>query len=143
MRFHPLLFKVPTPWPSLPPFFKSLLPLPFFLFHPLLRYFRQFPPPSHNPLLPLPNTPTSLYIINRFKQISKRCFYQFNCCFLSNIFDFLNPFTNISGYLNLWDIFRFILRQLRMTFLHKIMVPDYGMLLLSVFKKLRTWQFWR
>ena len=31
-----------------------------------------------------------------------------------SIFDFLNPFTNISGYLNLTDIFRFIFRQLRM-----------------------------
>ena len=37
---------------------------------------------------------------------------------------FKNPFTNISGYLNLWDIFRFIFRQLRMTFFHKTMVAD-------------------
>ena len=28
------------------------------------------------------------------------------------------------GYLNLWDIFRFIFRQLRMTFFHKIMVVE-------------------
>ena len=42
----PLPFQ--TPWPSLPPpsFFKSLFPLPSFLFQPLLRYFRQFLPPS-------------------------------------------------------------------------------------------------
>ena len=32
------------------------------------------------------------------------------------IFDFLNPFTNISGYLTLSDIFRFIFRKLRITF---------------------------
>ena len=31
-----------------PPFFMALT----FLFHPLLRYFRQFLPPSRNPLLP-------------------------------------------------------------------------------------------
>ena len=37
-----------------------------------------------------------------------------------SIFDFLN----ISGYLNLWDIFRFIFRLLRMTFSHKIMVAQ-------------------
>ena len=37
---------------QLPPFLKSLFPLPSFLFHPLLRYFRQFHPPSLNPLLP-------------------------------------------------------------------------------------------
>ena len=28
------------------------------------------------------------------------------------------------GYLNLWDIFIFIFRQLRMTFFHKIMVAE-------------------
>ena len=33
-------------------------------------------------------------------------------------------FYGISGYLNLWDIFRFIFRQLRMTFSHKIMVAE-------------------
>ena len=49
-------FKTPIPWPSLHPPVKICFPtpLPSFLFHPLLRYFRQFqfPPPSHNPLLP-------------------------------------------------------------------------------------------
>ena len=36
-----------------------------------------------------------------------------------------NPFTNISpGYLNLWDIFSFIFRQLGMNFFHKIMVRE-------------------
>ena len=39
-------------------------------------------------------------------------------------FDILNPFTNISGYLNLWDIFRFIYRQLRMTFFRKNVVAE-------------------
>ena len=39
-------------------------------------------------------------------------------------FNLLNPFTTISGYLNLWDIFRFIFRQLRMTFFRKIMVAE-------------------
>ena len=34
-----------------------------------------------------------------------------------SVFDFLNPFTDISGYLNLWNIFRFVFRQLRMTFI--------------------------
>ena len=28
------------------------------------------------------------------------------------------------GYLNLWDIFKFIFRQLRMTFFHKIMMTE-------------------
>ena len=57
----------------------------------------------------------SLHLINGFKQISKRWFYQFNCRFPSKIdFWFFKSFINISGYLSLKDFFRFILRQLRM-----------------------------
>ena len=41
-----------------------------------------------------------------------------------SFFYFLNLFTNTSDYLNLWDIFRFTFRQLRMTFFHKIMVAE-------------------
>ena len=53
------LFKAPTPWPRLPIFFKSLFPLPSFLFHPLLRYFRQFPLPHATPSCPnLTNQPS-------------------------------------------------------------------------------------
>ena len=37
-----------------------------------------------------------------------------------SIYDFVNPFTDISGYFNLWDIFKFIFRQLRMTFFIKL-----------------------
>ena len=49
----PFFLRHPPLDPACPlPFFKSLFPLPYFLFHPLLRYFRQFPPPSCNPLLP-------------------------------------------------------------------------------------------
>ena len=52
--------RVPTPPflrqppldPPCPPFLKALFLLPSFLFHPLLRHFRQLPPPSRNPLLP-------------------------------------------------------------------------------------------
>ena len=40
------------------------------------------------------------------------------------LFDFLNLFINISDYLNLWDIFRFVFRQFKMTFFHKIMVAE-------------------
>ena len=45
---------------------------------------------------------------------STAAFYQ------KSIFDSLNTFTNIPGYLNLWDIFRFIFRQLRLNFLIKL-----------------------
>ena len=43
---HPLLDA------ACPPFLKSLFPLPSFLFYPILRYFKQFSPPSCNLLLP-------------------------------------------------------------------------------------------
>ena len=46
------LLRHPSLDPACPPLLKSLLPLPFFLFHPFLKYFRQFPPPSRNLLLP-------------------------------------------------------------------------------------------
>ena len=39
-------------------------------------------------------------------QLSTVALYQ------KSLFDFLNPFTDISGYFNLWDIFRFILYNL-------------------------------
>ena len=48
----PSTFQPPTPWPGLLPFLKSSFPLPSFLFHPLLKYFTQLPPPSCNPFLP-------------------------------------------------------------------------------------------
>ena len=73
------------------PLLKSLCPLSSFLFHPVLRCFRQFPPPSwQNP--PVLILPTNL---SWFKQISKGQIYHFNCHFLSKInFNLLNPFTN-------------------------------------------------
>ena len=77
----PPLFKAPTPWPSLTPFLKSLFYLPAFLFHPLLRYFRQFPLTFRQPPTAL-IWPTNLLW---FKQLSKGQFYQFNCHFLSKI----------------------------------------------------------
>ena len=42
----------------------------------------------------------------------------------SKIFAFLNLFTNIPGYFNLWDIFRFMFIQIRMTFFHKHVVAE-------------------
>ena len=87
----PPFFRHPPLDPVFPPFLKSLFLLSSFLFHPVLRYFRQSPPPSHNPLVSSIQ-PTNL---SWFKQISKSLFYQFNCHFLSkSIFNLLNPFTN-------------------------------------------------
>ena len=54
--------------PAGAPFLKSLFPLPSFLFHPLLRYFRQFPLPSCNSLLPLSNQPTLFGLPPSIKQ---------------------------------------------------------------------------
>ena len=61
-----------------PPLLKTLFPLPSFLFHPLLRYFRQFPP-------------TFLHL-RKYQKVdftnSTVAFYQ------KSTFDILNPFTN-------------------------------------------------
>ena len=67
--------------PACPTFLKSLFPLPSFLFHPLLRCFRQFSPPLQPPSA-LIQPPTNLPWL---KQISEGWFYQFNCRFLSKI----------------------------------------------------------
>ena len=95
---HPPLDLVP------PPFFKSLSPLSSFLFHPLLRYFRQTP----TLLQPSPalTRPTNL---PWFKQISKEWFYCFTSStvafYQKSMFNLLNPFTNREMNLNLYGIF--------------------------------------
>ena len=79
------------PLTHLVPFLKSLFPLPSSLFHPILKYFRQFPQPSCNPLLPLSSKPT-FFGSNKFKKCnftsSTVTFYQ------RSIFNLLNPFTD-------------------------------------------------
>ena len=111
-------FKVSTPWSSFSPFSKSLVPPPF---KTVFQYFPHAIPSYSNP-----TRQPSLHTINGFKQIWNWWFYQNNCRFLLKInfwfFKSLYKFTNISGYLNLWNIFRFNFRQLRMTFFHKILV---------------------
>ena len=47
----PTILRYPPLDPACP-LFKIFVSLPFFLFHSLLRYYRQFPQPSRNPLLP-------------------------------------------------------------------------------------------
>ena len=96
---------------QLAPFLKSLCLLPSFLFHPFLRHFIQSPPPRHPHANSFPALiwPTNL---SWLKQISKRQIYQFKL-----LLSIKNQFL---GYLNLWDILRFIFRQLRMIFLHKL-----------------------
>ena len=70
--FQPPFFKASILDSGFPRFLKYLLCFPFFLFHPLLRYYSPFcPNPIHQP---------SLHIINGFKEISKRWFHQFTCC---------------------------------------------------------------
>ena len=63
----PLLFKAPTPWPSLPSLFKIFVSPPLFSVPPSFKVFRQFPPPSQPPSA-LIQPPTNL---PWFKQISK------------------------------------------------------------------------
>ena len=70
------------------PFLKSLFLLPSFLLHSLLRYFRQFPPPSRNPTCPNPTHQLSLHIINAFNKYQKSDFTSSTVAFYQkSIFD--------------------------------------------------------
>ena len=113
----PPLCKAPTLWPSLPPpFSKFLYPLPYFLFHLLWKYFRQFPHPHTNPSCTNPTNQPTFLGLNKYQKgeftSSTVAFYQ------KSIFIF--QICIQIGYLNLWDIFWFIFRQLRMTFFIKL-----------------------
>ena len=74
-----------------PPPFRIFLSLPFFLFHPLLRYSRQFPPTLTQPS-PTLIRPTNLPYCKKHQKddftSSTVAFYQ------KSIFNLLNPFTN-------------------------------------------------
>ena len=73
------------------------------------------------PVLIQPTNQPIFFGLNKYQKgdftSSTVAFYQ------KSIFDFFF-FLNISGYLNLWDIFKFNFRQLRDTFFHKIMVAE-------------------
>ena len=85
----PLFFETTTPWPSLPPFLKSLCPL--CSAPPSFKVFYTVPPN----LTQIPPVLVQLTSLSWFKQISKELIYQFNSLFLSKInFNLLNCFTN-------------------------------------------------
>ena len=104
--------------PSWTSILKSLFPLPSFLFHPPFKVFQTVPLTLTRPLLTFfwhNNLPlTKLTRLNKYQKChftsSTVAFYR------KLIFNFLNSFKNISGYLNSWNIFRLIFTQLRMTF---------------------------
>ena len=97
--------------------FKILVSCPLFSVSPL---FKVSPTLTQPP--PVLICPTNL---SWFKQISKGLFYQFNCHFLSKI-DFYIIFSIPVqiDYFPLWNLFRFIFKQLRITFFSKIMVAQ-------------------
>ena len=104
-------------------FSKSLFPFPSFPIQPPFKSFQTVPPT----LTQYPNSThqPSLHIMKGLYKYQNGDFTSSIVAFYQeSILDFLNPFTNISGYLNLWDIFRFIFRELRMTYVHKIMVAE-------------------
>ena len=82
------------------PILNSLFLLPSFLFHPLLSCYRQLPQPYATSSCPKMSYQHSLHImgLNKYQKddfaTSTFAFYQ------KSIFNFLNPFANISGYLN-------------------------------------------
>ena len=108
-----------------PPLFKNLcFPSPLFYSTLFLGISDSSPHPHATLSCPNPTHQPFLHIINGFKQISKGLLYQFNRRYQKSIFNFLNSFTNISGYLNLCGIFSFIFRRFRMTFFHKVMLAE-------------------
>ena len=76
-----LRLKAPTPEPGCP-YFQIFVSLPFFMFHSILRYFREFPPTSCYSLHLNPTNQSFLVQTN----------IQFNCRFLSKIdFQYFKP----------------------------------------------------
>ena len=106
----PPFFKAPIP--SLSSLFKIFVSPPLFSVPPPFKVFQTVAPTPIQPPLTLIQHTNLPYIqlmsLNKYQKgdfnSSTVAFYQ------KSIFDFLNPFTNMSGYLNLWDIFRFIFR---------------------------------
>ena len=88
-------FKSHTPWPR-SPLFKIFVSLPLFSVPPPIKVIKSFPHPYATPSYPNPTNHPSLHIINKFEQISKGWFYQFNCRFQSKI-NFLNKRSNKTG----------------------------------------------
>ena len=119
------LFKVTTPGPSLPPLFKILVSSTLYSIPPPFKVFQTVPPPPPPTFLQPPpasirHTSLPYTLLMGLNKYQKDYFTSSNFAFYQkSIFNFLNSFTNISSYLNLWDIFRFILSQLRMTFFIK------------------------
>ena len=99
---HPLLHPACPPPPS-PRFFKSLFPVPSFSVPTPFQVISDSSLHSQaTPSSPNPTHQPSVHLINEFKQISKGWFYQINVAFCQkSISNFLNFFTNMSGYLNL------------------------------------------
>ena len=97
----------PTLWTRVSSFLKSLFLISCLLFHNILKYFRQFSPPSHNTLLLLSNTPTFLtlncWVSTNIKGVILPV--QLSLPIKNQFLIFLDSYTNISCNLNLWDIF--------------------------------------
>ena len=134
LRHPPLDLAFPTS------FLTSLFPFPSFLFHPFLRLH----PPSHNRLLSWSNQPAFFGLSKHQKDgftSSTVTFYQ------KSMFNFLNPFTD--RYFHLWDIFRFIFRQLRMTLFFNydgrkmIFLQMHNTVLQMVISKCKNIKLWK
>ena len=113
--FQPLFFLWnPALDPACHPFFKILFLLVSFLFHPLLRCFRQFPHPHATSSCPNPTHQPFLHIIglNKYKKFG--CTSSNVTLYQKSIFHFLNPCGIFSGqlritfFIKLWFFFKCI-----------------------------------
>ena len=109
-----------VPAPNLSPFLKYLFLLLSFLFYPVLRYFRQSPPTLTISSCTNSTHQLSSHIMGLKKYQKSDCNSSNIASYQKSIFDFLNAFLYRYIRFNLWDIFRFIFRQLRMTFFIKL-----------------------
>ena len=119
----PPLLKSPCPSPCLAPLFKIFVSSLLLSIPPTFKIFQAVPSTLMQSLsCPNPIYQPSLHIINMGLNNYQKADFTSSPVVISqkSIFNYLNPFINVSGYLNLWDTFRFSFRQLRMTFFIKL-----------------------
>ena len=119
----PSFLRRPPLDPNFPLLFKIFVSSPLFSVAPTFKVFQRVPHPHKTPFCHNLTHQLSLHMINSLQKYLKSDLTSSTAAFCQkSIFDFLYPFKNILVYLNLWEISGSFLDNLRMTFLHKVMV---------------------
>ena len=110
----PSFLRRPPLDPNFPLLFKIFVSSPLFSVTPTFKVFQRVPHPHKTPFCHNVTHQLSLHMINSLQKYLKSDLTSSTVAFCQkSIFDFLYPFKNILVYLNLWEIFRFIFRQLK------------------------------